>query len=66
MFIKTGLLPLLALALNAASGVDAFWRLPCHGRLVAERVDPIVFPNKVAGHVHAIHGPNSKLFPSLT
>ena len=43
---------------NAA---DAFWRLPCRGRTGVARLDPIVDPGEVSGHVHAIHGGGSKL-----
>jgi len=34
----------------------AFWRMPCPGRLVLERIDPIVSPGKVSGHVHTVSG----------
>ncbi|KAN0087269.1 protein of unknown function (DUF1996) domain containing protein [Elaphomyces granulatus] len=36
--------------------VSAFWRMPCPGRLVTERADPIVDPGQVSGHVHSIAG----------
>jgi hypothetical protein len=42
------------------SYATAFWRLPCRGRSGVARLDPIVDPGKVAGHVHAIHGAGSK------
>ncbi|KAJ5512424.1 hypothetical protein N7463_001976 [Penicillium fimorum] len=34
----------------------AFWRLPCRGRSGLARIDPIVDPGEVSGHVHAVHG----------
>lgn len=46
-----------ALAILAAlGGVDAFWRMECHGTVGVARVDPLVSPGEVAQHVHAIHG----------
>ncbi|ETN45874.1 uncharacterized protein HMPREF1541_00055 [Cyphellophora europaea CBS 101466] len=48
---------------------EAFWRLPC-GRIQLGRVDPIVNPGLVSGHVHTISGPNnfgvSSNYQSLT
>jgi hypothetical protein len=41
-----------------AGTADAFWRMPCSGRLLLERADPIVSPGKVSGHVHTISGGN--------
>lgn len=32
--------------------------MPCSGRLLLERVDPIVSPGQVSGHVHTISGGN--------
>lgn len=46
-----------ALALLAGSA-DAFWRMPCPGRIVQERADPIISPGVVSGHVHTISGGN--------
>lgn len=41
------------------SGVaNAFWRMPCSGRLSLERADPIIDPGKISGHVHTISGGN--------
>ncbi|KAF1349914.1 hypothetical protein BDV97DRAFT_377089 [Delphinella strobiligena] len=37
---------------------SAFFRVPCPGRIVTERADPIVSPGSVAGHVHTISGGN--------
>ncbi|KAK0719912.1 hypothetical protein B0H67DRAFT_486112 [Lasiosphaeris hirsuta] len=42
--------------LGAVSGVSAFWRMECRGRVGVARIDPLVNPNEVAQHVHAIHG----------
>ncbi|EED20675.1 WSC domain protein, putative [Talaromyces stipitatus ATCC 10500] len=42
----------------AASPTNAFFRMPCPGRLVDERADPIVSPGAISGHVHAIAGGN--------
>lgn len=44
--------------LALASSASAFWRMPCPGRVATERLDPIVSPGKVAGHVHTISGSN--------
>lgn len=38
------------------SPTTAFWRMPCPGRLVDERADPLVSPGVVSGHVHSIAG----------
>ncbi|KAJ5664877.1 uncharacterized protein N7477_007325 [Penicillium maclennaniae] len=35
---------------------DAFWRLPCRGRTGVARLDPIVEPGEISGHIHAVHG----------
>lgn len=45
----------LAACVNAAS---AFWLMPCSGRLLLERADPIISPSQVSGHVHTISGGN--------
>lgn len=42
-----------------ATGVDAFWRMPCMGRTGLARIDPIVQPGEAANHAHAIHGGNN-------
>ncbi|KAK2748523.1 hypothetical protein FQN57_000657 [Myotisia sp. PD_48] len=41
---------------SAIGHTDAFWRLPCRGRLALARMDPIVNPGAPAAHVHTIHG----------
>ena len=41
---------------SLTSPVAAFWRMPCPGRLVLERIDPIISPGKVSGHVHTVSG----------
>lgn len=40
--------------------VSAFWRLPCPRQIGLARVDPLVAPGGISGHVHTIHGGNSK------
>ena len=44
--------------LALAGAANAFWRMPCGGRLLLERADPIIDPGKPAGHVHTISGGN--------
>jgi hypothetical protein len=39
---------------------DAFWRMECHARSGLARIDPIVTPDKISSHAHAIHGGSSK------
>ena len=46
----------ISLAASLATPVDAFWRMPCPGRLVLERIDPIISPGAVSGHVHTVSG----------
>jgi hypothetical protein len=46
----------LYMALALAGYSDAFFRMSCPGRVVRERLDPIVSPGKVAGHVHTVSG----------
>ncbi len=51
--------PLLsALLFYLAAPVAAFFRLPCTSPLVRDRVDPIVNPGAVSGHLHTIMGGN--------
>ena len=45
-----------ALALASLNRAQAFWRLPCQARSGLGRLDPIISPGQVSGHVHAIHG----------
>lgn len=40
----------------AADPASAFWRMSCPGRLVLERVDPIVNAGGISGHVHTVSG----------
>lgn len=42
----------------AATPTNAFFRMPCPGRLVDERADPIVNPGAISGHLHSIAGGN--------
>ncbi|ORX99400.1 hypothetical protein BCR34DRAFT_495426 [Clohesyomyces aquaticus] len=60
----TNTLAFLALASSIAPAA-AFFRMSCPGRLVRERIDPIVNPGAVAGHVHTISG-GSAFGPSMT
>ncbi|KAK3069193.1 hypothetical protein LTR53_012654, partial [Teratosphaeriaceae sp. CCFEE 6253] len=46
----------LALAGVLSAPVSAFWRMPCPGRLVLERIDPLIFPGIVSPHVHTVSG----------
>jgi hypothetical protein len=46
------------LLLTLLGQVHGFWRLPC-GRIQLGRLDPIVNPGVVSGHVHTISGPNN-------
>ena len=39
-----------------ATPASAFWRMPCPGRLVLERIDPIISPGVVSSHVHTVSG----------
>ena len=58
----------LAFALGLAGSIapaDAFFRMSCPGRLVRERLDPIVAPGRVSAHVHTISG-GSGFGPSMT
>ncbi|KAI5212235.1 WSC-domain-containing protein [Aureobasidium subglaciale] len=50
------------LAAALAAPAAAFFRMPCPGRIVTERADPIVSPGQVAGHVHTISGGNGFKF----
>jgi hypothetical protein len=52
----------LGLAAALAAPAAAFFRMPCPGRIVTERADPIVSPGQVAGHVHTISGGNGFAF----
>lgn len=55
----------LYIALTLAGFSDAFFRMSCPGRLVRERIDPIVSAGKVAGHIHSVSG-GSGWSPSMT
>ncbi|KAH6373254.1 hypothetical protein HBI34_087410 [Parastagonospora nodorum] len=46
----------LSLALSLAGYSEAFFRMSCPGRVVRERIDPIVNPGAIAGHVHTVSG----------
>ena len=58
----------VALALGLAASIapaDAFFRMSCPGRVARERLDPIVSPGMVSGHVHTISG-GAGFGPSMT
>ncbi|TKX19229.1 hypothetical protein C1H76_8607 [Elsinoe australis] len=42
-----------------AAPADAFWRMSCPGRIMTSRMDPIVNPGGISGHVHTISGGNA-------
>jgi hypothetical protein len=46
----------LYLALALAGYSDAFFSISCPGRIVRERLDPVVSAGKISGHVHTISG----------
>ncbi|GAO18511.1 hypothetical protein UVI_02054530 [Ustilaginoidea virens] len=46
----------VTLSASLIAGANAFWRMECPGRVGLTRLDPIVNPNSVSPHVHAIHG----------
>ncbi|KAI9693792.1 MAG: hypothetical protein M1822_003063 [Bathelium mastoideum] len=52
-------LGLLASAAAPAAASGNFFRIPCAGRLVDERADPIISPDVVSQHVHEIAGGNA-------
>ncbi|CAK7213868.1 hypothetical protein SBRCBS47491_001952 [Sporothrix bragantina] len=47
---------ILTLAVTAISPVVAFWRMECRGVAGYARIDPLVSPGAVSGHLHAIMG----------
>ncbi|KAK1060229.1 hypothetical protein LTR74_012048 [Friedmanniomyces endolithicus] len=53
---KTMLATACGLATLLSGPVAAFWRMPCPGRLVLERIDPLIFPGIVSPHVHTVSG----------
>lgn len=48
-----------ALASCWLTGVDAFWRMNC-GIAQIGRVDPVINPNAISGHVHLLSGASSE------
>ncbi|KAG9677168.1 WSC-domain-containing protein, partial [Aureobasidium melanogenum] len=52
----------LGLAAALAAPAAAFFRMPCPGRIVTERADPIISPGQVSGHTHTISGGNGFKF----
>ena len=46
----------LLLAASQATLSEAFFRMSCPGRITRERLDPIVNPGAIAGHVHTVSG----------
>ncbi len=49
----------LATVVSVAPHASAWWILGCGQPVVVERVDPIVSPGGLGGHVHAILGGNA-------
>ncbi|BFZ58725.1 hypothetical protein PYCC9005_005790 [Savitreella phatthalungensis] len=47
---------LAVLAIIFSPSAHAFWRMPCAAPLVVERLDPIVTPGKLSGHMHTVMG----------
>lgn len=45
--------------------MQGFFRMPCDNPLIVERIDPIISPGAVSGHVHTLSG-GSNLSPSAT
>ncbi|KAI0122925.1 hypothetical protein BJ170DRAFT_118091 [Xylariales sp. AK1849] len=56
--------------LNALSGVSAFWRMECRGRVGLARIDPLMDEGEASSHAHTIHGSSgfgeSATFDDLT
>lgn len=50
----------LGLALLAAPGADAFWRMECRGVSAIARIDPLVNPGAKSSHAHTIAGGSGK------
>ena len=50
----------LGLAMLAAPGADAFWRMECRGRSGLARIDPLVNPGAKSSHAHTIAGGSGK------
>ncbi|OCL01175.1 WSC-domain-containing protein [Cenococcum geophilum 1.58] len=55
----------LGLVTSLVAPTSAFFRMSCPGRLVRERLDPIVNPGAVSGHLHTISG-GAGFGPSMT
>ena len=51
MFVRN-----VILALGLAASSNAFFRMSCPGRIVRERIDPIMNPGSISDHVHTISG----------
>ena len=45
-----------------AHGVHAYWRMSC-GLIQTGRLDPVVNPGSLSGHVHKVSGANSQSPP---
>ncbi|KAI9820494.1 MAG: hypothetical protein M1826_000893 [Phylliscum demangeonii] len=56
--------PLIVSLVLFLTGADAFWRLPCRGRIGVGRIDPLVDFGAVGEHAHALHGGNNFDFSS--
>ncbi|OJD34328.1 wsc domain protein [Diplodia corticola] len=47
LVVLAGLLPTL---------VQGFWKMPCYGTIVRERIDPVMDPGLVSDHLHRVVG----------
>jgi len=54
----------VASALTLASGVSAFWRMPCRSSTGTARMDPLMDPGQIADHNHMVFGGGSKYLDS--
>lgn len=50
------------ICLSLVGNASAFWRLQCEGILGVGRLDPIINPGDISGHVHTIKGGNGMFF----
>ena len=51
----------LALSVFLTEPASAYWRMSCMGVAGIARIDPIVSPNEMSGHVHTIKGASGML-----
>lgn len=60
MKLSTFLSCVAIVLLASGPGVNAFWRLLCHGTLGTARLDPVVNFGQIAPHAHNIAGASSE------